>query len=193
MTIEDPIEYYHDNRRSIVTQREIGRDTPSLAAALRGVLRADPDVIVIGEMRDAEAMAGALTAAETGHLVLTTLHTGSAAQTVDRIVDSFSGALQSQVRAQLAQVLLAVSCQHLVRRACGRGRRAAVEVLSCTDAVRNLIRESKSHHLKNAMATGRRYGMQTLEQHVSELLHDREIDSSEARRFGVDDIWAKSS
>ncbi|MEO6835117.1 MAG: PilT/PilU family type 4a pilus ATPase [Candidatus Tumulicola sp.] len=187
VTIEDPIEYHHASRRSIVTQREIGRDTPDLQAALRGVLRADPDVIVVGEMRDAESMAGALTAAETGHLVLTTLHTGDASQTVERIVDAFSGVLQSQIRAQLAQVLVAVACQHLVRRARGTGRCAAVELLFGTDAVRNMIRDSKAHQLKNAMATGRRFGMQTLEQHVAELLRDREIDADEARRLGVGD------
>jgi twitching motility protein PilT len=187
LTIEDPIEYRHESRRSIVTQREIGRDTPNLGAALRGALRADPDTIVVGEMRDAETMAGALAAAETGHLVLTTLHTGDAAQTVDRIVDSFSGGLQNQIRVQLAQVLVAVACQHLVRRACGTGRRAAVELLIGSDAVRNLIREAKSHQLRNVMATGKRLGMQTLEQHATELVRDREIDANEARRLGVPD------
>ncbi len=190
VTIEDPIEYRHESRRSIVTQREVGRDTPNLQSAIRGALRADPDVIVVGEMRDAESMAAALTAAETGHLVLTTLHTGNAAQTVDRIVDAFAGSLQGQIRTQLAAVLVAVACQHLVRRAGGSGRRAAVELLFGTDAVRNLIRESKAHQLKNAMATGRRFGMQTLEQHVAELLRDREIDAAEARRFGIDDEGA---
>ncbi|MGA8533590.1 MAG: PilT/PilU family type 4a pilus ATPase [Candidatus Tumulicola sp.] len=184
LTIEDPIEYYHESRRSIVTQREIGRNTPNLAAALCGALRADPDVIVVGELRDAETMAAALTAAETGHLVITTLHTGNAAQTVDRIVDSFSGSARAQVRAQLAQVLIAVACQHLVRRAAGHGRRAVVEVLVATDAVRNLVRDSKSHHLKNVMATGRRFGMQTLEQHAAELVADGEIDVAEGQRFG---------
>lgn len=187
VTIEDPIEYRHESRSSVVTQREIGRDTPSLRAALHGALRADPDVIVVGEMRDAESMAAALTAAETGHLVLTTLHTGDAAQTVERIVDASSGELQSQIRTQLAQVLVAVACQHLVRRAGGTGRRAAVELLVGTDAVRNLIRESKGHQLKNAMATGRRFGMQTLEQHIAELLRDREIDAADARRFVLGD------
>lgn len=183
VTIEDPIEYRHHSRQSIVTQREIGRDTPDLRAALRGALRADPDVIVVGEMRDAETMAGALAAAETGHLVLTTLHTGDAAQTVERIVDAFSGGLQAQIRAQLAQVLIMVACQHLVRRASGNGRCAVVELLFGTDAVRNLIRESKAHQLQNAMATGRRFGMQTLEQHIAELLRERAIDIGEARRL----------
>jgi twitching motility protein PilT len=183
VTIEDPIEYRHDSRRAIVTQREIGRDTPELAAALRGALRADPDVIVVGEMRDAEAMSAALTAAETGHLVLATVHTGDAAQTVERIVDVFDGTRQRQVRAQLAQVLVAVVCQRLLRRPGGRGRRAAVELLLATDAVRNLIRGAKTHQIRNAIATGRRWGMQTFEQHLDELLHCGEIEPSEARRF----------
>lgn len=183
LTIEDPIEYRHGSRRAILTQREIGRDTPELAAALRGALRADPDVIVVGEMRDAETMSAALTAAETGHLVLATVHTGDAAQTVERIVDAFEGARQRQVRAQLAQVLIAVLCQRLLRRPGGRGRRAAVELLVATDAVRNLIRDAKTHQIRNAIATGRRWGMQTFEQHLSELLHSGEIEPSEAGRF----------
>ncbi|HEU5479573.1 MAG TPA: PilT/PilU family type 4a pilus ATPase [Candidatus Tumulicola sp.] len=187
VTIEDPIEYRHESRQSVVTQRELGRDTPELGVALRGALRADPDVIVVGEMRDAESMAGALTAAETGHLVMTTLHTGNAAQTVERIVDSFSGSQQTQVRTQLAQVLAAVACQRLVPRARGIGRCAIVELLFGTDAVRNLIRESKAHQLKNVMATGKRFGMQTFEQHVAELVRDRELDPAEAVRLGFAD------
>jgi twitching motility protein PilT len=184
VTIEDPIEYRYSNRRSIVTQREIGRDTPNLAVALREVLRADPDVIVVGELRDAESIRGALTAAETGHLVFATIHTGDAAQTVERIVDAFEGASAAQVRTQLAGVLLAVICQRLVRRT-GGGRRAAVELLVATDAVRNVIRESRTHQLRNAMLTGREHGMQTFEHHLAELLRSREIDAVEALRFGV--------
>jgi twitching motility protein PilT len=180
VTIEDPVEYRHENRRSMITQREIGRDTPSLDRALRGVLRADPDVIVVGELRDAEAMHGALVAAETGHLVLTTLHTGDAAQTVDRICDAFAGTRAMQVRAQLAQVLAGVVCQHLVRRRGRDGRRALVEVLVATDAVRNLIRDGKTHQLRNAISTGRHVGMQTLEQHAADLARDGEIDPDEA-------------
>lgn len=183
VTIEDPIEYRHESGRCIVTQRELHSDTPDLATALRGALRADPDVIVVGEMRDAAAMGAALAAAETGHLVLGTLHTGDAPQTIDRVIDAFEGAHQSQVRAQLAQVLVAVACQHLVPRACGSGRRAIVELLFGNDAVRNLIREGKTHQLRNAIATGRRDGMQTFEQHAIELLRNREIDDVEARRF----------
>lgn len=183
VTIEDPIEYRIESGRSVVTQRELGRDTPDLASALRGSLRADPDVIVVGEMRDAATMAAALTAAETGHLVLGTLHTGDAPQTIDRVIDAFEGIRQNQVRAQLAQVLVAVACQHLVPRACGRGRRAIVELLFANDAVRNLIRESKTHQLRNAIATGRRDGMQTFEQHAVALLRNREIAELDARRF----------
>ena len=152
---------------------------------MHGALRADPDVIVVGEMRDAESMRAALTAAETGHLVLTTLHTGDAPQTVDRIVDAFAGSTAIQVRAQLAAVLLGIACQLLVRRSGGRGRRAAVEVLVGTDAVRNVIRDAKGHQLRNIMSTGRRDGMQTLQQHLSELIGRKEIDPTEARRYGV--------
>jgi twitching motility protein PilT len=180
VTVEDPIEYRHSNRRSFVTQREVGRDTPNLASALLGALRADPDVIVVGEMRDPDAMRVALTAAETGHLVLTTLHTGDAPQTVDRIVDAFSGATALQVRAQLAAVLAGIVCQKLVRRADQKGRRAVVEVLIATDAVRNVIRDGKTHQLQNVMATGRRYGMQTFEQHVAELTGRREVEGEDA-------------
>lgn len=183
VTIEDPIEYRFESRRCVVTQRELGRDTPDLATALRGVLRADPDVIVVGEMRDAPTMAAALTAAETGHLVLSTLHTGDAPQTIDRVIDAFEGVRQNQVRAQLAAVLVAVACQHLVPRAGARGRRAIVELLFGNDAVRNLIRESKTHQIRNAIATGRRDGMQTFEQHAVELLRNREIEDADARPF----------
>jgi len=185
VTIEDPIEYRHKNRRSFVTQREIGRDTPSLAAALHGVLRSDPDVIVVGELRDCAAVRGALTAAETGHLVLATVHTGDAPQTVERMIDAFEGAAASHVRAQLASVLLGVTCQRLVRRADGKGRRAVVEVMIGTDGVKNLIRDGKTHQLGNAIATGRQHGMQTMAQHVAELLHTRRIEASAAAEIGV--------
>jgi twitching motility protein PilT len=183
ITIEDPIEYRYDNRRSVVSQREVGRDTPNIAMAVLSALRCDPDVIVVGEMRDADTMRAVLTAAETGHLVLATVHTADAAQTVDRIVDAFSGGPQVQVRAQLAQVLVAVVAQRLIRRSGGTGRRAAMEILIATDAVRNLLREAKVHHLKNAMATGRQSGMQTFEHHLAELLHDREVDERDAQRL----------
>lgn len=175
ITIEDPIEYRHESARALITQREIGRDAPSYAAALIGALRADPDVIMLGEMRDAETMRCALIAAETGHLVLTSLHTGSAVQTVERIVDAFAGVEQAQVRAQLAQTLAAVVCQRLVRRRAGAGRRAVAEVLIVNDAVRAMIRESRTHLIGNAIATGRGAGMQSFEQHLDELALAGEI------------------
>lgn len=183
ITIEDPIEYRHESRRSVITQREVGRDTPSFAAALRGALRSDPDVIVIGEMRDAETISGALSAAQTGHLVLATVHTGSAPQAVERVVDAFPDALRSQIRAQLANALIAITCQHLVPRAAAAGRRALVEVLLATGAVRQLIRDAKTHQLKNAMATGGRLGMQTLEQHAQELVRSGEVAAADLRPF----------
>jgi twitching motility protein PilT len=181
VTIEDPIEYVHAPIRSIVTHCEVGRDVADFGAALRGLLRADPDVIVVGELRDRETMAAALTAAETGHLVLATLHTNDTAQTVDRIVDAFPAEAQSQIRAQLAAVLLTVVGMRLVPRLAGPGRRAAAEVLIATDGVRNTIRENKIHQLRNAIVTGRNVGMQTLEAHLSELVARREIALGAAR------------
>jgi twitching motility protein PilT len=175
ITIEDPIEYIHTPIRSAIAHCEVGRDVVNYAEALRGMLRADPDVILIGEMRDRETMAAALTAAETGHLVLATLHTNDAAQTIDRIVDAFAGEAQNQIRAQLAAVLLAAVALRLVPRLSGSGRRSAAEILIATDAVRTLIREGKTHQLRNAIVTGRSAGMQTLEHHLCELVARREI------------------
>lgn len=175
ITVEDPVEYRHENKRSLIAHRDVGKDAVSFERAVIGALRADPDVIVIGEMRDEETMQAALTAAETGHLVLATIHTGDAMQTVDRIVDAFSGPQQSHVRSQLAQTLSAVICQRLVRRASGHGRRVLAEVLVASDAVRNLIREGKSHQLHNAMLTGREAGMQTFAQHAADLIAQQEI------------------
>jgi len=180
ITIEDPIEYRHANKASIVSQREIGCDTHSYDSALIGALRADPDVIVLGEMRDPETMRTVLTAAETGHLVITTLHTGDAPQTIDRIVDAFPGTEQPQVRMQLAQALVAIVCQRLVPRAHGAGRRAVAEILVATDGVRNIVREGRTHQLRNAMMTGRQQGMQTLEHHLSALISAQEIDRAAA-------------
>jgi twitching motility protein PilT len=183
--IEDPVEYRHESRNALVSQREVGADTPSLDSSLRGVLRADPDVIVIGEMRDPETIAGALSAALTGHLVVSTLHAGSVAQTVERIVDSFPSALKHYVRGQLANALVAITCQQLVRRTSARGRRVVMEILVATDAVRNLLREAKTHQLDNAMIMGRRDGMQTMTQHFAELVCCGEVDPEEAARIGV--------
>jgi twitching motility protein PilT len=181
ITIEDPVEYEHEACRSIVDHRELGHDVGSYAQAVYGALRSDPDVIVIGEMRDTATMHAALTAAETGHLVLTTLHTGNAPQTVDRILGQFAGEMQEQIRLQLAQTLAAVVCLRLVRRAHGTGRRCAAEVLTATDAVRNLIREGKTHQLRSLMETSRSAGMQTLQAHLAELVSAGEISEEEAR------------
>src|SRR5690606_38237188 len=162
VTLEDPIEYLHRHRRSLVNQREVGIDVPTFAAGLRAALREDPDVIMVGEMRDLETIATALTAAETGHLVLATLHTPSAPQAVDRIIDVFPAEQQNQVRVQLAGVLEAVIAQRLVPTADGRGRHVVAEVLLGTAAVRNLIREGKTAQLPAVMETSRQYGMVTL-------------------------------
>ena len=183
VTFEDPIEYRHESDLSMFTQREVGRDVESFASAVLGALRADPDVIAIGEMRDPATMRAALVAAETGHLVLTTLHTGTAAQTVDRVVDAFDGAERAYVRAQLAQSLAAVVCQRLVARAPGGGRRPVVEVLVANDAVRAMIREGRVHQLGNAIMTARHEGMMTFAQHAGDLLARREIDGEIAARL----------
>jgi twitching motility protein PilT len=169
VTVEDPVEYVHLPERSLVTHCEIGRDTPTFAEALRAVLRADPDVILVGELRDVGTMEAALAAAETGHLVLTTLHTADAAQSVERIADAFPPAAHAPVRAQLASVLVAVVALRLVPRL-GGGRCTAAEVLVATDAVRALIRDGKTHQLRNAIVTGRAVGMQTLETHLTDLV-----------------------
>jgi twitching motility protein PilT len=169
LTIEDPIEFLHWHRRCIVNQREIGPDTSSFAEALRAALRQDPDVILVGEMRDLETIATALTAAETGHLVFATLHTQSAPQTIDRIIDVFPAEQQDQVRIQLASTLQAVVTQTLVPTADGQGRIAALEILLPDDAVRNLIRQGKIEQIYSVMQTGTGRGMQTMEQALAEL------------------------
>jgi twitching motility protein PilT len=181
VTVEDPVEYVHAPIRSIVTHCEIGRDVSDYAEAIRGFMRADPDVISIGEMRDIETMEAALTAAETGHLVLATLHTTDAPQTIDRIVDAFPGGTQAQVRTQLAAVLLAVVGLRLIPRVTANGRVCAAEIMVSTDAVRALIREGKTHQLRNAIVTGRNAGMQTLESHLSDLAVRGVISAESAR------------
>jgi twitching motility protein PilT len=181
VTVEDPVEYVHVPVRSFVTHCEIGRDVEDYAEALRGFLRADPDVILVGEMRDRATMGAALTAAETGHLVFATLHTNDAAQTVDRIVDAFPPDAHAQVRSQLASVLVAIVALRLVPRHDGAGRRAAAEIMVGTDAVRALIREGKTHQLRNTIVTGRAAGMQTLESHLSELVTRGEITLADAQ------------
>ncbi|MBM7854061.1 twitching motility protein PilT [Desulfohalotomaculum tongense] len=169
VTIENPIEYLHRHKKSIIKQREVGTDTHSFANALRHVLRHDPDVILIGEMRDIESISIALTAAETGHLVFSTLHTQTASLAVHRIIDVFPEGMRDQIRQQLADSLQAVIAQQLIPRADGRGRTAAVELLLSTPAVRNIIREGKEHQLYTVMQTGRNVGMQTLDQALAEL------------------------
>ncbi len=170
ITIEDPVEYQHANRKSLVEQIELGSDTLSFAQAVRAVLRQDPDVILVGEMRDSETMAAALTAAETGHLVLTSLHTNDAAQTVSRILDTFPSGYQSQIRQQLSLALLAVISQQLLPAANGIGRYPAVEILVATGAMRNLIRRGDDHQLRANIETGRAEGMLTMEQSLTELV-----------------------
>ena len=181
VTVEDPVEYVHVAARSLVTHCEIGRDVSDYAEAVRGFLRADPDVILVGEMRDRATIAAALTAAETGHLVFATLHTNDATQTVDRIVDAFPADAHAQVRSQLASVLVAIVALRLVPRRGGTGRRAAAEIMVGTDAVRALIREGKTHQLRNTIVTGRAAGMQTLEGHLSELVTRGEVALADAQ------------
>lgn len=178
ITLEDPIEYLHHHKKSIVNQREIGTDSPSFASALRAALRQDPDVILVGEMRDLETVATAITAAETGHLVLATLHTGSAVQSIDRIIDVFPPHQQPQIRIQLADTLVGVITQRLLPRVDRPGRVAAVEILIATPAVKNLIREGKTHQIVSLMQTGGRYGMQTMEMALKQL-ESRGIISAE--------------
>ena len=170
ITIEDPVEYQHVNRKSLVEQIELGTDTLSFAEAVRAVLRQDPDVILVGEMRDSETMAAALTAAETGHLVLTSLHTNDAAQSISRILDTFPSGYQSQIRQQLSLALLAVISQQLLPAANGVGRYPAVEILLATAAMRNLIRRGDDHQLRANIETGRGEGMLTMEQSLAELV-----------------------
>jgi twitching motility protein PilT len=170
MTVEDPIEFLHRHQACLVNQREVGEDTHSFQNALKHVLRQDPDIILVGEMRDLETISVALTAAETGHLVFATLHTQDAAQTIDRIIDVFPPHQQQQVRVQLAGALQGVVAQQLCRTADGQGRVVTAEVLVATPAIRNLIREGKTHQIYSAMQAGAKFGMQTMDQHLADLV-----------------------
>jgi twitching motility protein PilT len=170
MTVEDPIEFLHKHKKSLVNQRELGADTHSFNSALKHVLRQDPDVILIGELRDLETISVALTAAETGHLVFATLHTQDSAQTIDRIIDVFPAHQQGQVRVQLATALQGVVCQALCPRSDGPGRAVATEVLVATPAIRNMIREGKTHQIYSSLQAGSRLGMHTMDQHLAELV-----------------------
>jgi twitching motility protein PilT len=182
MTVEDPIEFLHRHKRAVVNQREVGQDTHSFSSALKHVLRQDPDVILVGEMRDLETISTALTAAETGHLVFATLHTQDAPQTIDRVIDVFPPSQQQQVRVQLASTLQGVMTQQLLPTSDGEGRTVAVEVLVATPAVRNLIREAKVHQIYSAMQAGGKFGMQTMDQSLVALVR--------ANRIGYDTALA---
>ncbi len=180
VTIEDPIEFLHKNKKCLVRQRELGSDTLSFTAALKHVLRQDPDVILVGEMRDLETISLAVTAAETGHLVFGTLHTTSAASTVDRMIDVFPAAQQAQIRMQLSSTLQGVISQTLIPRAQGHGRVCAMEIMIGTPAVRNLIREGKTHQINNMIASGANVGMQSLNQSLTRLVQDGQITKEAA-------------
>src|SRR4051794_6707601 len=185
LTIEDPVEFVHRHKKCIVNQREIGPDAPSFATALRAALRQDPDVILLGEMRDLETIGTAITAAETGHLVFATLHTQSAPSTVDRIIDAFPGAQQEQIRVQLAGTLEGIVTQALLKTADGGGRVAALEILFPDDAVRNLIRQGKVEQVYSVMQTGTAKGMRTMEQSLADLVIRKVI--------ALDDALSRSS
>ena len=175
ITVEDPIEYYHQHKKSVVTQREIGVDVPTFKEALRRALRQDPDVILVGEMRDLETMEAAITAAETGHLVFATLHTTGAARTVDRIVDAFPTNQQEQVRTQLSTSIVAVISQILMPRKDKPGRIAAFEIMIATPSIRSLIRYNKTFRITSDLQTGAKWGMQTLDSHLLDLWRDGKI------------------
>ncbi len=192
ITLEDPIEYLHKHKKSIVNQREIGTDTHSYAQALRAALREDPDVILVGEMRDLDTISTAITAAETGHLVFSTLHTIGAACTIDRIIDVFPPYQQNQIRSQLALVLEGVISQQLLPTMNGLGRRAAFEVMLGTPAIRNLIREGKTHMISGVIQTSRKLGMKTMDDAIYDLYLNRQIDKEQALGY-AQDVAALSS
>jgi twitching motility protein PilT len=187
MTVEDPIEFLHQHKRAIVNQREVGEDTHSFANALKHVLRQDPDVILVGEMRDLETISTALTAAETGHLVFATLHTQDAPQSIDRIIDVFPAHQQQQVRVQLAASLQGICTQQLLPTLDGRGRVASCEVLVATPAIRNLIREAKTHQIYSMLQAGGKLGMVTMDMSLSKLVRNRQISLDVAREYCAND------
>jgi twitching motility protein PilT len=186
ITIEDPIEFIHESKKCLVNQREVGEHTHSFANALRSALREDPDVILVGEMRDLETISLALTAAETGHLVFATLHTNSAPKTIDRIVDVFPADQQAQTRTMLSETLYAVLSQTLLKRADAPGRIPAIEIMICTSAIKNLIRESKTAQIVSTLQTSQSYGMQTMEMAVKHLLERRLVIPEEAQAILAD-------
>ncbi len=187
ITIEDPIEYFHDHKMCIVTQREVGSDVGSFADGIRGALRQDPDIILIGEMRDLETMEAAISAAETGHLVFATLHTTGAARTVDRIVDAFPNETKDQIRTQLGSSIVSVISQALCKRK-GGGRVAAFEIMIATTSIQALIRENKTYRIQSDIQTGSKYGMITLDAHLISLVNRGLVDPNEALEFAQDPI-----
>lgn len=186
ITLEDPIEYLHKHNMCIVNQREIGKDSKSYENALKAILREDPDVILVGEMRDLETISIAITAAETGHLVFSTLHTIGAAKTIDRIIDVFPPHQQQQVKIQLSSVLQAVISQQLLPNEFGNGRVAALEIMVTTPGIQNLIREGKTHQIESAVQTGNKYGMKTMDMAIAELYKKGVISMDTAMTFAVD-------
>lgn len=183
ITIEDPIEFIHESKKCLINQREVGEHTHKFANALRSALREDPDVILVGEMRDLETISLALTAAETGHLVFATLHTNNAPKTIDRIVDAFPAGQQAQIRTMLSETLYAVVSQILIKRADGKGRVPALEIMICTPAIRNLIREAKTAQIFSTLQTSQKHGMQTMEASIKYLLERRIISSEEVQHI----------
>ena len=186
ITIEDPIEYVHVHKRCMVNQREVGDDVETFALSLRAALREDPDVILVGEMRDHETINAAVTAAETGHLVMSTLHTTSAADTINRIIDVFPAHQQGQIRTQLAATLVGIIAQTLIPRADGTGRVAALEILNATDSIKAMIRDNKVHLIQTAIQTGRNVGMVCLDQELARLVKEGIIDEPHAREKCLD-------
>jgi twitching motility protein PilT len=186
LTLEDPLEFIHENKQSLLNQRQIGEHTNSFASALRAALREDPDIILVGEMRDLETIQLAMSAAETGHLVFGTLHTNTAAKTIDRIIDVFPTDQQEQVRAMLSESLKGVVCQQLLRTADGKGRVAALEIMLGTAAIGNLIREGKTFQIASIIQTAKKDGMQLMDQHLLDLLKSKRIQAEEAYRCAID-------
>ena len=185
VTLEDPIEYLHKHDKSIINQREVGKDTESYQRALKSVLREDPDIILVGEMRDLETISIAITAAETGHLVFSTLHTIGAAKTIDRIIDVFPPHQQQQIKVQLSSVLQGIISQQLVPTTDGK-RTAALEIMISTPAIQNLVREGKTHHIESSVQTGSKFGMKTMDMALAELYKKRLITSDTAMSFSID-------
>jgi twitching motility protein PilT len=191
ITLEDPIEYLHKHGKSIINQREIGKDSKSYQNALKAILREDPDVILVGEMRDLETISIAITAAETGHLVFSTLHTIGAAKTIDRIIDVFPPHQQQQIRVQLAAVLQGVISQQLVPTVDNKGRVSSLEIMVSTPGIQNLIREGKTHQIESAIQTGGKYGMKTMDMALGELYKKGQIDLETALTYAVDNETIK--